>query len=247
MQRRCLLLWIFLLLAGCSTDLSDAGCTTDQACRGGRVCMGQQCVSPETPDASLDSAQDAVSSLDVSDGQDCRIDGLADACGPDTHSFDDVAGYECPAACTGGCDDSGCHIDGTASEGQLQCPDGMPCTVHCDGGADCPSTITCGDGACTVLCGGTGNGGMCTGETIDCGNAQICKVLCVGGSSCESEIFCRSSDCTVECSGGAACTKPIHCGTGSCDLTCESTANCMGGYTCGSADSCKCTGHGCDS
>ncbi len=230
---------ILLVAAGCGA--TDHGCATNSECRDNRVCLAHSCVASQPADAG--SGRDIDSEGGRSDAR------LADA-SPDTDASDadkgppDSSSSGCTANCIGSCADGVCHIDGDAHDVPIQCPDGFDCVVDCSRGGDCPSSITCGDGACTVICGGSGGGTNCQG-VIDCADSTSCEVQCLGGGACASDIYCGSSDCTVECSGGGACAGKIECGSSSCNLTCSSTSNCREGYDCQAAEQCKCSGYGC--
>lgn len=149
----------------------------------------------------------AVVDAAVSDG----AIGAADAALPDaTPSFDaDVAA--CEAACEGigVCQGGTCKIECGEDEcsGNVECPDGVPCSVECTGTGSCANEVVCG-------------------------GATECTVLCSGQSSCGGEVSCGPGRCDVTCSGAGSCNNSVDCGDAcACDVDCQPGA-CNGDPTC---------------
>lgn len=173
--------------------------------------------------------QVSVESLDVP--ADASEDSISDARLLDTGRFDtspldaqplDVpdGGTTCNALCPGVCVDNVCIID--APTEAVRCPDGFPCRVTCAVPNTCDEGITCGDGACSIECGGAGS----CGAPIDCRRAESCVVRCGNNGTCQGLIEC-ADDCQVECSGLGSCNA-INCGVGLCDVACTQNSACSG-------------------
>ena len=167
------------------------------------------------PDVGPGSASDAGRASDAG------LDGGTDAAAP------------CPPACSR-CADGECVVEGRGLD-DVQCPDDIPCRVHCVGGGNCRGRITCGSGPCVIECGGLGGGSQCEGP-IDCSRSTACDIRCLGGSSCAGPITCGVGPCRVVCGGtgaGGQCRGGIDCRDAcSCDV------QCLGGSSCAPPASC---------
>jgi hypothetical protein len=145
--------------------------------------------------------------------------GVADAaraeCVADPTPTGSVA--DCPAACTGGCQDGVCTID---------------CTTEI-----CPTPVTCPDGyACVVECEGVD---ACDTTDIQCPAEHACRVECIAGvDACgDVALHCGAASCTMECGEATCIGAALLCGAGPCTATCS--AETRPSLECG--PSCECT------
>jgi hypothetical protein len=187
-----------------NTKTDKLACHTQADCgTTGRACENGYCVFD--PGAKLDAAIDAK----------------------------EIDAFVCPAACTGGCVDSTCNINGTGAA--VTCPAGFDCTINCPTAGAC-GDITCSDArSCTITCGIEGACG-----NVTCGNAD-CTVGCTGTSSGSGitacgTVSCTAGACNLTCTNGGACGD-LTCGTGKCTESCTGSGAC-GTTSCG--QSCRC-------
>ena len=262
---------IFLLLNACAWESNPIGCTTEEDCRGVRVCLDGICSDKvndvveaedinEIADVNhiIDTHDLSDAITDISQVDDAHVDDIEN---DSSEPIQDIVNEDaevpiCPDVCDRGCLNGVCYIEGLDYR-PIRCPDGMDCHVLCSPASSCDNSVTCGDGECTVVCEGNGS----CGWPIDCGNSSRCTIRCLGNYSCNGAISCGSSECSVECgqpdNRKYTCNGGIDCGTNSCQVACLDDRSCTlahrpcddddcdGAFTCNEADYCRCMGPGC--
>lgn len=107
--------------------------------------------------------------------------------------------------CVGGVCEITCGTDACAAT--VECPDGVPCRVRCDGDRSCNGGVRCGD--------------------------DRCEVECAGKDSCSNEVRCATAACVVRCSGKDACANTVTCADAcACDVLCTGNGACDGAAEC---------------
>ncbi|MCK5805899.1 MAG: putative metal-binding motif-containing protein, partial [Lentisphaeria bacterium] len=248
MKKAFLLVLAISWMAGCGGgELEPWGCTSDDECKHGRVCVDGSCVDAEsicTTDDDCPAGQSCFQSI-------CKVcDGDADGVfGPacngadcdDSHGgvhpgADELCGDQLDNDCDG-VTDPAALCDDLCS--QVDCPDGMACdpiTGEC--------VPICAEQCQGKECGPDGCGGSCglcpSGEF--CNRQGQCESGCVdactaGSRSCigNAVVTCgdENGDGCTEWSEPQACAPGQVCTNGSCD---SCTPNCAG-LECG-ADGC---------
>jgi hypothetical protein len=145
---------------------------------------------------------------------------------------------------------SGTQIDAAKPPGDGPRPDSPPsncppgcttcntsaktCTINCQAGANCASTVTCPTGyRCEILC----NTDNACRNGINCQTAAGCNIECTGKQTCQN-VQCGPGPCDVNCMAVASC-KGVDCNNScACDVTCT------GNQSCG--DTVQCTSQACD-
>jgi hypothetical protein len=128
------------------------------------------------------------------------------------------AGGECPAACSGGCDEGTCIIEcqsDACAALPIACPPGWSCRVRCTAA------------------------GACLDAAIHCPEGYSCDVECSGLSGCRNaRVSCNGGPCSLSCSDDArVCdAAQLHCNTGACSASCGGAS--LPETVCGEACSC---------
>lgn len=104
-----------------------------------------------------------------------------------------AAGGQCTNSST-------CEIGTTG--GNVTCPAGMDCLIHCESSTACNGTIDCAMArSCTIDC---LENGTCAG-IFDCSHVP-CTIYCRGNNTCQdNDIDDTNSTCDIECCGNSAC------------------------------------------
>ena len=182
---------------------SDIDCESDRRCEEGYCTLGPR----DLVDANAG-------------GADAPVTPFYDASPPDA--------FNCPTACTGGCD-----VDFT-------------CLIDCSADASCAEPIVCPPNlACEVTC--TGVGSCLT--SIDCTMATDCEITCMADGSCSGAVSCAANEeCDVSCAGANSCALGVSCADAcSCDAQCLGTDSCAAASLCPPAPQDRCeTGNGCN-
>jgi hypothetical protein len=213
-----------VLTLGCGDDDSgsDEGpCTMDSQCKGDRICIGGECVDP-----------DSVGGMDGGPG------GTG---GTGTGGTGGTGLATCPnGTCDSGETCTNCPQDCGACAG-LNCGDGVCSTAECETCANCSTdcgqcsqaSCRCGDGVCDAFycdedcsgcsqdcgsCGAEDGGGDTPDVTGPGNNLYLC-----GNGVCEpgedytcADCFSVAHTCNQDCSNNCDCKQPwTGCGVGS--------------------------------
>jgi hypothetical protein len=136
---------------------------------------------------------------------------------------DDSCGAQCVSS-GGRCFEGTCHFDcagpDSCTTGQVLCPAGRPCEVHC-GDRSCAENVVCGErGECNIVCEGESS---CAREVICEGE---CQVTCSGASSCRGGVGGSVALMQLDCSGANSCGGTVSCEGQDCQLSCSGTDSC---------------------
>lgn len=136
-------------------------------------------------------------------------------------------GGPCPEICTGGCDQTTCHVQcsrsGACQGSTIQCPADWRCEIECTAAS------------------------ACEGATIQCPPEYGCQITCGSARACRDTIVeCSDGACQAQCgNANDVCDQlDFRCGVSDSVVTCELPADVA--ITMNPASSCACEAQGCD-
>ncbi len=124
----------------------------------------------------------------------------------------------CLLDCTG--PGASCTLDGTCEYnctgnidcGNINCPPGRPCNVHCErsgqNAAPCNNVVCAPNQPCNVTCVDATDNDLRVCNNVSCNGSCACDVQCTG-----SDNACNSTNCTQDCSDGNDCSAEGSCNT----------------------------------
>lgn len=153
----------------CNGNVCHTSCTSPAQCSGNGICIDGQCAACGTGAPNSGSCPSGCSNCN---------------------------GGTCNIVCTGG-------SSGPCSLG-VTCPAGWACVVHCSDAQSCKlATIDCPSTghACTVNCIPSNGNQSCESSTINCGDGP-CTINCGGDEGClNTQLNCGANSCTANCNG----------------------------------------------
>ncbi len=206
---------LWAMVVGCQAAgkdddvVSRQGCTSNDDCKGNRICVDGVCVSPPADygdvnelDTQREDSDREPTCAPNCQGKECGDDYCGGLCGQCQAPAVCNMGM-CTESCFSTCEIDGCDCGEVCGEWCGECPDGLACvgSCKCECAPDC-SGRECGDDGCGGSCG-------------ECAQRQE---VCFGGQ-CSCQAACEGKECGDDGCGGICgeCTEPQYsCVAGEC-------------------------------